>query len=514
MDNAKESRVPAFSLDLRALALWRIGIGAVVLLDIVLRLRDLHVFYGDYGVLSRELFLKQSWQPPVYHLFLSSGSTGGLLALFAVWAAAAFCLMVGYKARWAALITWYFAVSIQLRNPMVLDGGDDLVRVLLFWMPFLPITARWSWEARQNPQWRQLPETYRSVASIGLVLQYFLFYLFAALLKNGEDWIKTGDALYYTLSVDQFTTSFGRFLSQYPDLLRPATFMALGLEYTLAITLLLGGRWTWARTAFFCLGVGFHLAIASMLKFGVFMPIAIAGLLVFFPSRWLDRWSRPEIEPEVLTENLPTAYRLGWPLKAFAAIMSAMLIVFNVYSIQHVHKIPQWTRPVMEWTYEQQHWHFFAPVALREDGWYIFEVTLEDGTVLDGWENGPPENVKPLSVSSRFPNQRWRRWMQNLTQIDIPDKESWRSSTLAWAVRHWKAANPDKRAQVFRLLFMREVTPDLGKAGVVETVVLAEQNKERSGSSRVSGDGGKKQAKDAGVPHHVDSDGHPQGPGL
>ena len=51
-----------FSLDLRALALWRMALGAVVLLDILLRVRDLQAFYGDHGVLSRSLCFRQGWQ--------------------------------------------------------------------------------------------------------------------------------------------------------------------------------------------------------------------------------------------------------------------------------------------------------------------------------------------------------------------------------------------------------------------------------------------------------------------
>ncbi len=217
-----------FSLDLRALAIWRMALGAVVLIDIVLRLRDLQAFYGDQGILSRAFYFQQSWEYPGYHLFLATGTTGGLLVMFAVWALAAFCLMIGYNPRIAGLVTWYFVTSIQLRNPMVMDGGDDLLRLLLFWTPFLPLGARWSWDARQRPEWAKLPNAYRSVATFGVTTQLFVLYFFAAFLKNGEDWLKTGDALYMTLSIDQFSTALGRTMLAYPDLLRFMTWAADG----------------------------------------------------------------------------------------------------------------------------------------------------------------------------------------------------------------------------------------------------------------------------------------------
>jgi hypothetical protein len=470
--------VPAFSLDLRVLALWRIALGAVVLLDILLRARDLQAFYGDAGMLSRALYFQQSWEWTGYHLFLASGSTTGLLALFALWALAAFSLMVGYHTRLAALLTWYFVVSIQLRNPMVLDGGDDFLRLLLFWTPFLPLGARWSLDARRHPEWARLPNAYRSLATFGVTLQFFVFYLFAALLKTGPDW-SSGNALYYTLSIDQFVTGLGKAMLDYPDLLPPLTRAALMLEYLLPAMLLLGGWFPLARTAFYLLAVGFHLAIAAMLDFGLFMPIVLAGLTIFFPTSWLERllasrspgstgaaW-KAEGSAEELPESLPAGYRLAWWTRGFCAFMMGMIVTFNVYSLEHEHRIPPWTVTIANLTFEQQHWHFFAPNPFKDDGWYELEVTGEDGQVKDVWS-------PPGRGAAQFRNQRWRRWMQNLTQIEIPDNQSWRHSTLIYLAARWRLQNPQVRVKSFRLVRMVEMTPPPGQTASVTRQILAE----------------------------------------
>ena len=153
------------------------GLAGVVLLDIFLRLRDLTAFYGDQGVLSRQSVWTQGWQGGIFQLFLSAGDTPGLLFLFAVWAVAATFMLVGYQTRLACFITWYFVVSVQLRNPMIMDGGDDFLRVLLFWTPFLPLSARWSLDAKRNPNWEKLPNAYSSVATTGIYLQFFNFFV-------------------------------------------------------------------------------------------------------------------------------------------------------------------------------------------------------------------------------------------------------------------------------------------------------------------------------------------------
>jgi hypothetical protein len=480
------------------------ALGAVVLLDILLRSRDLQAFYGDQGVLSRSLYFQQSWEWWVYHLFLASGTTGGLLVLFAVWAAAATCLMVGYQTRWAGLITWYFVASIQLRNPLVMDGGDDLLRLLLFWTPFLPLSARWSVDARRHPEWAALPNAYRSLATLGVTFQIFVLYFFAAHLKTGDDWWKTRDALYYALSIDQFATGLGRWLTAYPDLLRLLTSGALILEYGLALLVLFGARWLSARAVFFVLAVSFHLLIACTLHFGIFMLIVICGLMAFFPSAWLDRLSPPETPASQPAGALPAGYRLSRPTQAFCAGIVVMIGIFNHYSIDHVQRIPPWSRWVMDLTFEQQHWHFFAPYPFKEEGWFVLEVTLADGAVVDGWDNGNTMDGKPVSVASRFPNQRWRRWLQNLTQIPLPDRESWRQSTLRYAAYQWMKQHPEARPQRFRLVLMEEINVPPGQQPSVQPVVLAQMAPPRMfarpSPSSGSGQGGHGLAKPGEVP--------------
>ncbi|MCA9797393.1 MAG: HTTM domain-containing protein, partial [Candidatus Eremiobacteraeota bacterium] len=185
--------------------------GLVVCLDLILRLRDLTAFYTDAGVLPRAVLLAQPWVTPRYNLFLATGSPGGQAVLFALTAAAALALALGYHPRWAGLVTWYMVCSLQFRNPLVLDGGDELLRVMLFWTMFLPVEARFSREPQPPPR-----GLYVGLASFGYVLQVICLYLFAALNKSGDVWRKTGEALYYTLSIEQFTTGFGLWLLHYP----------------------------------------------------------------------------------------------------------------------------------------------------------------------------------------------------------------------------------------------------------------------------------------------------------
>ena len=58
--------------------------------------------------------------------------------LFLVAAAGAGALLLSYRTRLATLLSWVLLVSVQNRNPLLGQGGDDLLRMLLFWGLFLP----------------------------------------------------------------------------------------------------------------------------------------------------------------------------------------------------------------------------------------------------------------------------------------------------------------------------------------------------------------------------------------
>lgn len=406
-------------------------------------------------------------------LFLLTGSNWGLSLVFLSGILASLALMVGYRARLAGLYCWLFLTFLQLRNPLVLDGGDELLRLLLFWTPFLPLSARWSYEARLHPEWRRLPNSYRSVATVGLYAQYGLFYFFAALLKSGPDWWQTRLALYYTLSIDQFTTRFGHYLLKFPELLKWGTTTGLVCEYLLALLLLWPVGLRYSRALFYAVLCFFHLSLAAMLHLGIFEFIVILGSTAFLPGEWF-REASTDGPLDSLPEGLPEAYRLTRLETGFAWFIVFYIAVVNVQSVKYVEKLPGWTYAVAEVTYEHQHWHLFAPAPFRDDGWFVFEVVDAEGRSHFEWGKGDTAD-KPDQVSAQFANQRWRRWLQTLAQNDFQGIQALRESTADYLYRMWAARHPDVKAARCRLLFFEERTPPPGQAPKVERRVLSER---------------------------------------
>ena len=337
-------------LDLRSLALLRIGLAALVILDLLIRATDFAEFYGDRGLLPRAEFLRLPSHSTWFCAHLWAGGSG-LALIWLVHLASAVALMVGYRTRWAALLTWYLTASLQLRNPFVLDGGDDELRLLLFWLPLLPCGERFSLDGP-----RLEGEVVASPATLGYGLQIFCLYFFAGLFKTDSVWTTSGQALYYLLSLDVFVSRFGRWLLQFPQLLHVLTFASLGFE-RLGPLLLLIPRAP-ARLLFVVGAVALHLGIACCLHLGIFPAIAVVGVLGLLPS---GCWPGGSRQPATLLEPRP----LRW----FAGAMCVVVLLWNglsLYATQADYPKPLYLLGYL--TREYQRWELYAPRPMLNDG--------------------------------------------------------------------------------------------------------------------------------------------------
>ena len=189
------------SLDLRSLAALRIGLGALLVLDWVDRLPDLRAHYSDAGVMPRHAL--DGILPLSIHLF--SGATWFQGALAGVAIVLAGLLAVGYRTPVVTLFSWLMLLSVHGRNVSLLQGGDMLLRLLLFWGMFLPLGACWSIDAR-NPRARPRTKAVASLGAFAFLLQLCLVYLFASAWKWAPEWRDDGTAVHQALSVSYFTT--------------------------------------------------------------------------------------------------------------------------------------------------------------------------------------------------------------------------------------------------------------------------------------------------------------------
>src|SRR6266498_4877483 len=121
--------------DLRSLAALRVTMAVLIIFDLLLRSRDLVAHYTDAGALPRVAVLDQTRSRWLISLHLINGTWEIQAMLFVIAGAFAVALILGYKTRLATIVSWILLASLDSRNLVVLDGGDTMLRVLLFW-PF------------------------------------------------------------------------------------------------------------------------------------------------------------------------------------------------------------------------------------------------------------------------------------------------------------------------------------------------------------------------------------------
>ena len=135
-------------IDIRSLAALRIAIGILVILDLILRSRDLEAFYTDSGILPRTLLISKYISQWNISIHLINGNIYSQQILFIIEGIFAVCFLIGFKTRLTNIIVWFLYSSLHLRNPLILYGGDGVIRLLLFWSMFMPMNAKWSIEIR------------------------------------------------------------------------------------------------------------------------------------------------------------------------------------------------------------------------------------------------------------------------------------------------------------------------------------------------------------------------------
>jgi hypothetical protein len=269
-------------------------LAVIVLIDLMGRATFLKVHYTDAGLVPRDMLLDSGrlneWRWSVH---LLGGTTLSQALLFGLTALAALALLFGYRTRPMTVIVWVMVVSVQARNPFVLNSADSLLRLLLFWSMFLPLGSWWSVDSRRTGMSR--PSTrFTSVATAGLFLQIAFMYWFTAILKSGDAWRSSGTALYYSLGTAQITTPFGEFLHQFERLLKVLTYGTLGIEVIAPILLFVPIFFGPLRTLGVTLIVMLQLGIFLTLYIG-FFPLLSAGCMVCFLPGWFWETAVPRV---------------------------------------------------------------------------------------------------------------------------------------------------------------------------------------------------------------------------
>lgn len=440
-----------------------------MLADLLLRARSLAFFYTDAGVLPRSVLFAR--YPITSTLSLHAWFGGGwwITLLFVAAGVAALALALGYRTRVAAVCSLFLLVSLHARNPLMLNGGDSLLRRTLLWGLFVPLGTGLTLEGRTRC---------RHPAAIGLLLQPIVLYVVNAVIKlRGSAW-PSGRAVRMVFSIESLTVLLGERLAAHPQLLG-----GLGAAWVVLLccspllVLTTGSR----RTAVVAVFAAAHTGMAFTLGVGLFPVISLAALLPYLPPAVWESiegpWNRTVRRIDgVATEGSSRAIgvlganrvaragsrltrRLGSDARAGIVAVAptrtasdrvltnrieadggsgggsgagttdrawnaagvgrmargaatALLIVVVLWNAAALGYIDAPETDAIGVSPQETRWDMFAPSPPTEDVWYVAIGTLDSGKEVDVIHGGDPSLHRTGDRASTYPSARWRKYLE------------------------------------------------------------------------------------------------------
>jgi len=403
-------------IDPRALGAFRIGLGLVILFDLlVLRASGLETFYTDDGVLPRAALADTSPTLAQWSLHAISGSLWVQALLLGLTVILAVCLLVGYRPRLAAVGTAVLLASLYARNPYLVNGGDTILISVLFLATFLPLDARWSLRSHRQDDSRHL-----SVATATILLHVVVIYAINAILKFQSDPWTSGVAVRRIFHLEDFVYLFGPTLAEYPAVLTGISWLWTAV---LSASVLLVVATGYLRIAIVAAFVGAHLSMATTMRLGAFPFVMCAVLLLFLPPQvwaFVDRLvtesgvSSP-LAPVLLETDDPKPsagrsllVRRGLRV-ATAGLLVCVLVGLVGWQITAAGLV-ETPSSGADSRLEGASWAFFAPNPPDSYSWYVVEAEYESGKSIDLVDGGEVSFDRPPNAMDRYPTTLWKRY--------------------------------------------------------------------------------------------------------
>lgn len=305
-------------IDPRSLGLFRLGLGLVLIFDLLRRFRYIKEFYSNEGVLPNHNHLfnlratGQVWS--LLHAFSTEGESAFAFTLILV---VYLLFTLGYKTRVFHAISLVALVSLTGRNILLENAGNYAAIALLAFTLFLPCGSRFSLDslraaldARDEKTARALNDrpvrteeeldaqrlpgwTPTSIAALAVLVQIAIIYGVTAFQQKGA-W-RDGTALYYGLNVERWVSREGAFVRHLPPaLLSIWTRLLYGAEWAIPALLLVPAGFRITRTTAAALSAFYALTLGVLFSFGLYAWTLLAASALLLPK---ELWAGIESTP-------------------------------------------------------------------------------------------------------------------------------------------------------------------------------------------------------------------------
>ncbi|MCB9091085.1 MAG: DUF393 domain-containing protein [Halobacteriovoraceae bacterium] len=445
-----------FTLDKRSLALMRVILCLFLLFDLYEQLPYLEMFYSDNGLFPISLWLNDYAHDWSYSLLYLNNSLIFFWASITCYAIALFSMLIGFRTKGSNFWVWLFFVSFNNRNWFGLNGGDDLVRIMLLILLFLPTHHFYSIDKALNKS-TEPKSSYQSLWCFVFIWQLLIMYFFSALFKNHPIWNHDYTALSFALKLYVFSTPFGEYFQNYPAILKFLSFATYWSELLIPIALIISLilRKSFFRLSLIFYFISFHLGILLLLNVGNFPLYAMSFWLALIPSQFWDKFS---LKP---SQELTMYYDGGCNFcKKLVMIIREFLFLKNIkaYPSYANYERLQEMKKNDSWIVKDQKGHthhgFSAFLIIVNSTWYLYPFFIFNNKVLASLgEKGyrfiadhrslfskftKPLHWSPLSKKSTFPLKEFFAFVMLLSLLNWPLSHS----QYSWSPKITNFLNP------------------------------------------------------------------------
>ena len=275
--------------DERIYAVVRIAFAAVALLNLIFLWPDRHVFFADTGMVDRDAVMSQAY--PVYlSVFELARSEAAVTGVMLVTALALVMLLVGVRARLAALWVLVWHVSYMARAPLPLAGWDAVLRCFSFLIVVSPMGKCWTLTAMMRGPGRMIPARVSAHGLVLMRLQVLVIYWQAVLarLLHPDPYWGNGEFLSYFM-LSHHARWPGMWVLEYGSLLALGTYAIQLAEAAIPVLLWVKKTRWWGAL----LGTAMHVGISVVARdLELFCLAMMMSYLAFLRTEDVERMER------------------------------------------------------------------------------------------------------------------------------------------------------------------------------------------------------------------------------
>ena len=424
----------------QSLALFRIVLGLLLTVELVLRFRFLEPFYSETGTLPLSLLLSKvdDLYKVVCFLHCHAAALWQQQVLLSLQVGLAVLFTLGVQTRITSALSWYLYLSLTLRNTWMNYILDRYFHHLLFLAMFLPLDRGWCW--KRQPSGEASSGLVISPATIAFKLLVVWIYADAGggkLMDPLKGWSYYADPLpaldtyaRHTLLAQYFYALVG------PTGLRLLTPIVVYVELLTPPLALLGGYLGIKGVIYSAVGLiwALHLGIAAMLRNAALLSfVACSAWFVFLPIGWerVDEtfWARST------SNGFPRRFSAG---DALALLLIGSMVAGNFWLETISRECDQSVKHIWS-TLLHNRWNVFVG-AEEYVTWEIAPGLLQDGSVVDVWGRRDvvqwdlPGTGAPCTATAR--PGRWRSFPY-LAGLEGEDAEA----LWSYLCREWDREN-------------------------------------------------------------------------